>query len=237
MKRAERARFAILPRLGLRPAAGEVVGRFLDEALPAAGARALDAGCGRVSALVAFRPRVGELVGVDIHEPARPLPWLDRFTVADICTDADALPAGTFDVVLSSFTVEHFADPPAALRTIAGWLRPGGWLVVTTVNRGHPFVNAYLSLPRSLAGPLQRLVKATPADAHRLVGACNTPALLAAALVEAGYVDAEVATVGHLARAWGRRLLTYLAGLVGDLAAQPFAGRRSTIVARARRPA
>lgn len=237
MSRAERSRFAILPRLRLSPSAGELVRRFLDEALPAAGARALDAGCGRVSGFVPFRPRIGELVGVDIHAPARPLPWLDRFVIADLCRDTEAFPAGAFDVALSSFTVEHFADPPAALRTIGGWLRPGGSLVLSTVNRGHPFVNAYLSLPRAIVRPLQRQVKAMAADVHPLVGACNTPALLRAALEEAGYIDIELVTVDHLTRAWGRRFPAYLAGLLGDLAAHPFPGRRSTIVARARRPA
>ena len=132
--------------------------------------------------------------------------------------------------------MEHFADPPAALRTIGGWLRPGGSLVLSTVNRGHPFVNAYLSLPRAIVRPLQRQVKAMAADVHPLVGACNTPALLRAALEEAGYIDIELVTVDHLTRAWGRRFPAYLAGLLGDLAAHPFPGRRSTIVARARRP-
>jgi hypothetical protein len=97
-------------------------------------------------------------------------------------------------------------------------------------------VDAYLSLPPALGRPLQRLVKATAADAHPLVGACNTPGDIARALRETGYVDVEVATTDHLARAWGRTLPTYLVGLIGDLAAHSLPARRSTIVARARRP-
>jgi len=230
------ARIRFLPRLGLRPATNEVVARFLDEGLPDRDAAALDAGCGRLSQLMPFRSRIARFAGVDIHAPATPIAWLDEFAVADLCQDRDAFAARSFDLALSSFTVEHFEDPPAAFETIGRWLKPGGWLVITTVNRAHPFVNAYLSLPPWLGRPLQRFVKATEADAHPLVGACNRPAELRRALDEAGYVQIEIVTTDHLARAWGRRLPAYLIGLVGDLAAHPLPARRSTIVARARRP-
>jgi SAM-dependent methyltransferase len=229
-------RAALARRLGLQPATSEVVRFFLDAALPQSDAVVLDAGCGRVSALVPFRSRIAELVGVDIEVPETAPPWLDRFVRADLCTDTDAFPPATFDAILSSFTVEHFDDPAAAFRTLAAWLRPGGSIVITTVNRAHPFVNAYLSLPGLVGRPLQRLVKAGPMDAHRLVGRCNTPALLRAALQQAGLVDIEVATTDHLARAWARRLPTFIAGVAGDLVAHPFPARRSTIVARASRP-
>ncbi len=108
--------------------------------------------------------------------------------------------------------------------------------MITTVNRSHPFVNAYLSLPPWLGRPLQRFVKASAADAHPLVGVCNRPADVRKALEDAGYVGVEIVTTDHLARAWGRRLPSYLVGLIGDLAAHPMPARRSTIVARARRP-
>ena len=228
-----RGRFALLPRLGLAPAAADVLDGFLDAALPASGASVLDAGCGRLSALVRFRPRIDRLVGVDIHAPDPPLPWLDEFRLADLCTDADAFPAASFDLVLSSFTVEHLADTRAAMVNVRRWLRPGGTVVIITVNRGHPFVNAYLSLPSALRTPLQRAVKASAADAHPLVGTCNTPRLVGQALAVAGFGGIEVRTTGHLTRAWGRRILSFALGLLGDLAAQPFAARRSTIVARA----
>ncbi len=230
-------RVAILPHLGIRPPVAELVRAFLDEALPVGGeATVLDAGCGRVSALAPMRDRLGRLVGVDLHEPVPPLPWLDEFRIADVCTEAGAFPANSFDLILSSFTLEHFADPSAAVRNLAHWLRPGGTLVATTVNRAHPFVSTYLSLPPGARGPLQRIVKASAADAHPLVGACNTPALVRRTLADAGLSSIEVRTTGHLARAWQRRWPTFVVGLLGDLAAQPFPARRSTIVARASLP-
>lgn len=199
---------------------------------------ALDAGCGRVSALRGFRPRIARLVGADIHRPPDgALPHLDEFATVDLCKHATAFPGETFDVILSSFTVEHFADPAAAFANLRCWLRPGGHLVLTTVNRRHPFVAAYLGLPTSLRAPLQRLVKARAADAHPLVGACNDPSSLRAALLGAGFADVRLRTVGHLGRAWGRRPWTRWLGAVGDAVFDPFPSRRSTIVAVAIRPA
>jgi SAM-dependent methyltransferase len=237
-RREEDPRVRVSRALGLVPTTQDVVERWLDEALPAeGGAAALDAGCGRLSLLRPFRARLGRFVGVDIHAPAKPLQWLDEFAVADLCTDRDAFPDGTFDVALSNFTVEHFADPVAAFRTIGGWLKPGGWLVITTVNRRHPFVDLYLSIPTGVRSRVQPVVKKSQADAHPLVGACNTPRLIRDGLAAAGYADIEIRTTSHLARAWGHTLPTWGLGLLGDLAAHRMPARRSTIVARARRVA
>jgi SAM-dependent methyltransferase len=243
MVKAEPRRFAILPRLGLSPSVTDLVIEELDNAFDAAEAGrsvaldVLDAGCGRVSHLKRYRARIGRFVGADIHAPAPgALPHLDDFVTLDVCRQADGFERHSFDVVLSSFTVEHFADPDAAFRNLRGWLRPGGRLVLSTVNRRHPFVRAYLSLPDGIRSRVQPLVKATAADAHPLVGACNDPGSLEAALAKAGFTDIRVRTAGHLARAWGRRLPTYLLGLVGDLLSAGSPSRRSTIVVGAAVP-
>ncbi len=223
--------------LGLEPTTADVVTAWLDEALPASSGSALDAGCGRLSHLKQFRSRLDRFSGVDIHEPAAPLGWLDEFRVVDLCVDADAFEPDTFDVALSNFTVEHFADPVAAFRTIQGWLRPGGTLIITTVNRAHPFVDAYCSISAEMRGRLQPVVKASAADAHPVVGACNTPRLIRDGLTAAGYEDIRIVTTDHLARAWGRTLPTWALGLIGDMAAHSMPARRSTIVAQVLRPA
>jgi SAM-dependent methyltransferase len=232
------------------PSVAQVVRRALDSAFAAVeGTRAgrggkrrptavLDAGCGRVSALTGYRARIGRFVGADIHPPPPgALPHLDEFATIDLCTDADAFPPATFDIILSSFTVEHFADPSRAFRHLRRWLRPGGRLVISTVNRRHPFVRAYLATPERWRRPLQRLVKASAADAHPLVGACNDPVAIESALRAAGFTDVRVTTVSHLARAWGRRRVTRVLGLVGDRIARQTPSRRSTIIAEAAAPA
>ena len=232
-------RFALLPRLGIEPTVQSIVHDALDAAIRAAETRSpgnvtvLDAGCGRVSALRGFRGRIARLVGADIHEPSAPLPHLDAFEVVDLCGAANSFADGTFDVVLSSFTLEHFADPPAALRNLSRWLRPGGTLVATTVNRRHPFVAAYLGLPDGLRNALQPLVKASATDAHPIVGVCNDPTTIRHDFTDAGFTNIRLWTAGHLARAWGRHLPTFALGLVGDLLTNGSPSRRSTIVVSA----
>jgi len=219
----------------------DVVWGLLDGSIAAAerrngtdGVAVLDAGCGRASLLRPFRPRITRFVGADIHPPAAgALPYLDEFAAVDLCADAGAFRAASFDVILSNFTVEHFADPVAAFRNLRGWLRPGGRLVITTVNRRHPFVAAYLALPASVRSRLQGLVKASAADAHPLIGACNDVESVRGALADVGFEKVDVLTVGHLAGAWGRTRPTRLLGLAGDALARGIPSRRSTIVASA----
>jgi SAM-dependent methyltransferase len=235
-------RDAIIERLGVQPAVTVLVKAALEDAITGAEARAdgsgrpvtaLDAGCGRISQLASFRGRIGRLVGADIHAPST-VAHFDEFTVVDLCRPGKAFAPGTFDVILSSFTLEHFDEPTTALANLHAWLTPGGTLVATTVNKRHPFVAAYLGLPGVIRRPLQRLVKRTAADAHPLVGACNDPATVSAALNGAGFREVHLETVGHLARAWGRTWPTFVLGLIGDLLARGIPSRRSTIVAVAR---
>jgi SAM-dependent methyltransferase len=238
---------ALLERLAPRPSLPDVRTTLLDEVVAEleASARgradgglvALDAGCGRRSPLSAYRTRLARLHGVDLHRPRRVPDSFDAFALVDLCRDQQAFPPGSIDLVLSNFTLEHLADPPAALANIRRWLRPGGRLVLTTVNRRHPFVGAYLALPPALRDRLQRVVKPHASEAHQLVGACNDPRAVRDALHAAGLERVRIVMVGHLARTWKRRWPAFLLGLLGDAAAQRFPSRRSTIVAVAAAPA
>lgn len=235
-----RRRIALLPRLGIRPSVHDLVRDALDEAIselerhPGREIRVLDAGCGRKSVIGAFQGRVARVVGADIHAPDRMPSFVDDFVQADLCGPAGAFDAASFDLVLSTFTLEHFRDPDAALANFHAWLGRDGTLVASTVNHRNPWVRAYLGLPDGVRARLQPVVKASAHDAHPLVGACNDPVAIRSALARAGFHDVRLRTVGHLARSWGRRLPTYVLGLVGDLLTQPFPSRRSTIVVVAR---
>jgi len=232
-------RHELLPRLGVEPTIGGRLRIVLGDAIRRAerstpgGVRVLDAGCGRKSPLVRFRPRIAELTAVDIHQPELPLAWVDEFAVVDLCRRAWA-PRQPFDVILSNFTLEHFVEPDIALSNFRQWLRPDGTLVVTTVNRRHPFVDAYLRLPDRARRRLQPVLKASHEDAHPLVGACNEPRAVRAALLAAGFQDVRIETVPNLARAWGRHRVTFALGLIGDLLTRSMPARRSTILALAR---
>jgi 2-polyprenyl-3-methyl-5-hydroxy-6-metoxy-1,4-benzoquinol methylase len=240
---ARRSRHDLATRLGIGPAISGRVRARLATAIAEAASRspgqvaALDAGCGRRSALESFRSRLHRLVGTDLHVPDPPLPYLDEFVAGDLCSPNPPIPAGAFDVVLSDFTIEHFSDPGAAVANLFRSLRPGGHLIVTTVNRRHPFVAAYLALPSRVQRRLQPLVKRSGAHGHALVGACNDPASLRSALEGAGFGRIELETVGNLARSWGPRKPIFLLGLIGDLLMNAMPSRRSTILAVGVKPA
>ena len=219
------------------PLLRDLVRVALDEAISTAETQSpgavtvLDAGCGHDSPLRPFRPRIARLVGADIAHPGEPPGYLDEFVTADLCAPDEPFPPASFDVILMNFALEHMADPQRAFGHLRRALRPGGRLVATTVNRRHPFIAAYLALPRALRSPLQRLVKVSPADAHPLVGACNDPVTVRRMLEDAGFVDNRLRTVDHLGQAWGRRPFTAMLGRVGDALVGGRADRRSTIVA------
>jgi 2-polyprenyl-6-hydroxyphenyl methylase/3-demethylubiquinone-9 3-methyltransferase len=94
----------------------------------------LDAGCG--GGLLA--PHVRRLgyrhVGVDLRRAG--LEQSAGRGITPLLADATALPLadGAFDVVVAGELLEHVTDRPAAVSELARVLRPGGLLVLDTVN-------------------------------------------------------------------------------------------------------
>ncbi len=99
-----------------------------------AGSVLLDAGCG--GGLLA--PHVRRLgyrhVGVDLRRAG--LEQSAGRGITPLLADATALPLadGAFDVVVAGELLEHVTDRPAAVAELARVLRPGGLLVLDTVN-------------------------------------------------------------------------------------------------------
>jgi 2-polyprenyl-3-methyl-5-hydroxy-6-metoxy-1,4-benzoquinol methylase len=108
----------------------------LREQVPAGGA-VLDLGCGAgVPVARALAADGFTVTGVDLSEVqirrARQLVPLARFLLAD--ATRVAFPAASFDAVVCLYTLIHLPleEQPGQLGRIAGWLRPGGWLLATT---------------------------------------------------------------------------------------------------------
>lgn len=102
----------------------------------APGLRVLDAGCGSGEALAWLAEAVGpagRVVGVDLSDAhmaaaRRCAPPGVELLAGDLM--ALALPAASLDAIWSANTLHHLPDPLAALRRLAGWLRPGGRLAI-----------------------------------------------------------------------------------------------------------
>ena len=122
---------------------------YLDPARDLDGRVVLEIGCGRgeLACRVAEHPAVPRLyVGADFARSAvelarargaacsgRRLTWV----IADV--QSLALPAETFDTILSCETIEHVPDPMRALQELHRVLRRGGRLLLTTPNYLGPF--------------------------------------------------------------------------------------------------
>lgn len=105
--------------------------RFRVAAAVQPGEDVLDVGCGTGESTREAAQAGGNVLGVDVSEPAiaraRELGGA-VFAVADAQTHP--FPAAAFDVVLSRFGAMFFPDPPAAFANLARALRPGGRLVL-----------------------------------------------------------------------------------------------------------
>ncbi len=121
----------------------QMVGLVLDAlALPRARKLAiLDAGCGTGLCAPLLRPYARTLHGVDLSpgmlaesKKKKAYNHLTRSDLASIGT----LPAGPFDMIVSSDVLVYFGDLAPVLTNFASIIRPGGWLILTLELTEHP---------------------------------------------------------------------------------------------------
>ncbi len=108
--------------------------RQITEHLPAVG-RVLDMGCGDNTCLDDYRTDRRQVWGVDFQEHPQ-LQHRDWFRLLP----ADGrlpFPAATFDVITSSWVLEHVRAPRTFLAEVSRVLRPGGRFVSLSINAAH----------------------------------------------------------------------------------------------------
>ncbi|MBV9655596.1 MAG: bifunctional 2-polyprenyl-6-hydroxyphenol methylase/3-demethylubiquinol 3-O-methyltransferase UbiG [Acetobacteraceae bacterium] len=159
---------------------------------PAGGVRLLDVGCGAGLASEALARRGFDVLGLDAadraiavaraHAAGQNLPLAYRTGAPE-----DLLARGVepFAVVTALEVIEHVADPPGFVRTLAALVQPGGLLFVSTLNRtARSFLTAKIG-----AEYLLRLLPVGTHDWRQFV----PPATLQAWLGEAGCRVVDIA--------------------------------------------
>ncbi len=123
--------------------------------------RILDVGCGSNAGLAVYRTPRREIWGVDCN----PHPRLEHAAwFRELGPNGEIpFPDATFDLIASSWVLEHVRQPRTFLREVERVLRPGGEFVAVTVNGNH-----YVSWISRLARTLPH--KVTQSVVHRLYG-------------------------------------------------------------------
>ena len=141
------------------------------------GARVLEVGCGPGHLSARLAHHGFDVTGLDLDPAmieraranARRLRSGDRrpsFLVGDVASLA--FPDGSFDLVVSTLSMHHWADPAAGLAEIGRVLRPGGRALIWDFRPGvrpHPFGPRHAHIPdpvdHTRGAPL-RVVNTTP---------------------------------------------------------------------------
>ncbi len=167
----------------------------------------LDVGCGRsifphnphLAELLARRCR--RLVGIDPGDNVRDNPFLhDRAQ----CLLQDFRTDERFDVITARMVVEHIADPPAAAAALARLAKPGGLLVVYTVEKLSPVTLLSAVTPLGFHHAVKKVLwEAEERDTFPTVYKMNSRRELRALFEPAGFREASFCHLDDC-RAFGR---------------------------------
>jgi 2-polyprenyl-6-hydroxyphenyl methylase/3-demethylubiquinone-9 3-methyltransferase len=112
--------------------------RFVAERAQLRGAQVLDVGCGGGLLCEALAREGANVIGIDMApgmiEVARLHAMEQNLAIDYRAEDVERL-AGSYDVVTCMEMLEHVPDPARMVATLAGLVKPGGHLFVSTINR------------------------------------------------------------------------------------------------------
>ncbi len=115
---------------------------FTEFCCPLQDARALDVGCGGGMAAEAMARRGAAVTAIDASGPMINIAKLhaieSELSIKYLTTHAEQLIETSnmqFDVVTCFEMIEHVSFPHHTLTALSGLVRPGGWLILSTINR------------------------------------------------------------------------------------------------------
>lgn len=124
---------------GNNPGLVKVVERVLAEAAPTGSMTAVDLGCGSGQLTLRLAPLVASVIAVDVSPKMIDLLKENAAAQGVANVEGRATPVehldlapGSVDLVVSNYALHHLRDPDKAraVAQAAGWLRPGGRLVL-----------------------------------------------------------------------------------------------------------
>jgi len=136
----------LLARTGLYHEFVDYYGEVRSDVLPhvpEGARRVLEVGCGRgLTGELLRRERDAHVTGVELNPVVarEATSRLDRVIAGDVEDPgpaAEIAAGGPYDLVLALELFEHLAYPEGFLRRAAGWLAPGGTILLSTPNVGH----------------------------------------------------------------------------------------------------
>src|ERR1700722_5328202 len=116
--------------------------RYVEQAAALSGARVLDVGCGGGILSEAMAKRGAQVMGIDLSQAVLDVADLHALESklqiqyrAIAAEELAAAHAAEFDLVTCMEMLEHVPDPAAILGALARLARPGGDVIVSTLNR------------------------------------------------------------------------------------------------------
>jgi 2-polyprenyl-6-hydroxyphenyl methylase/3-demethylubiquinone-9 3-methyltransferase len=115
---------------------------WIDSLASLAGKDVLDVGCGGGILAEAMARKGARVTGIDLAQAPLSVATLHArasgVSVNYVFSSAETLAAqqpGRFDVVTCMEMLEHVPDPAAVIAACAGLVKPGGWVIFSTINR------------------------------------------------------------------------------------------------------
>jgi 2-polyprenyl-6-hydroxyphenyl methylase / 3-demethylubiquinone-9 3-methyltransferase len=116
--------------------------RYIEQIIPLSGARVLDVGCGGGILSESMARAGAKVLGIDLAAEVLAVAELHALE-ADVRVEYAAIAAeeiarrrsAAFDLVTCMELLEHVPDPAATIAALAAAVRPGGSVVVSTLNR------------------------------------------------------------------------------------------------------